>query len=71
MQEDKLKDEQAKDNSVKAFVMPSFDSPLNWKEDFKHENGNYTCKCYQCDRYFIGHKRRPMCKECSDKYDAS
>ncbi len=52
-------------------VMPSFDSPLNWKEDFKHENGNYTCKCYQCDRYFIGHKRRPMCKECSDKYDAS
>ena len=62
MQEDKLKDEQAKDNSVKAFVMPSFDSPRNWKEDYPHENGNYLCKCYQCNEHFYGHKRRPLCR---------
>ena len=45
-------------------VMPSFDSPKNWTEDYKHENGNYICNCYKCKEYFYGHKRRPLCKEC-------
>jgi hypothetical protein len=58
-------------SSTKPHVMPSFSSPRNWTEDYKHENGNYLCKCCQCDEYFYGHKRRPLCKECSDKYDAS
>ena len=46
-------------------VMPSFDSPKNWTEDYKHENGNYTCKCSKCKEYFYGYKRRTLCKECS------
>jgi len=58
-------------SSTKPHVMPSFSSPRNWTEDYKYENGNYLCKCCQCDEYFYGHKRRPLCKECSDKYDAS
>ena len=45
-------------------VMPSFDSPKNWTEDYKHENGNYICRCSKCKEYFYGHKRRPLCKEC-------
>ena len=52
-------------------VMLRFDDKRNWVEDYKHENGKYLCMCYQCNRKFYGHKRRVMCKECSDKYDAS
>jgi len=69
-----MKEERKESSLNKAsnnVIVPDFNSPLNWKEDFKHENGNYTCICYQCKRNFIGHKRRPLCKECSDKYDAS
>ena len=40
------------------------DSPKNWVEDYKHENGNYICRCSKCKEYFYGHKRRPLCKEC-------
>jgi len=51
-------------NGVLPFVMPSFDSPKNWTEDYMYENGNYLCKCSKCKEYFYGHKRRPLCKEC-------
>lgn len=40
---------------------------VNWKEDAKHENGNYQCICYICGRTFIGHKRRVVCKRCDLK----
>lgn len=38
----------------------------NWAEDSKHENGNYECLCVYCKQSFIGHKRRVVCKACSD-----
>lgn len=36
----------------------------NWTEDFSHENGKYINKCTICSHYFIGHKRRVICKKC-------
>jgi len=36
----------------------------NWPEDFSHENGNYTNTCCCCKLYFVGHKRRPVCRVC-------
>lgn len=38
----------------------------NWTEDFSHENGEYECKCCKCGHSFIGHKRRVLCKSCSN-----
>jgi len=37
----------------------------SWPEDSSHENGNYSCRCYHCDRMFTGHKRRACCKVCA------
>lgn len=37
----------------------------SWQEDFGHENGNYNCICYLCDKIFIGYKRRIICKVCA------
>jgi len=42
-------------------------SPKNWKEDYEHENGNYMCHCRLCKQSFLGHKRRVMCKECTER----
>lgn len=56
---------------VRFSPLPKLDSPRNWTEDYPHENGMYLNKCFQCEKYFFGHKRRPMCKECVEKYDAS
>lgn len=42
-------------------------NPKNWQSDFSHENGNYFCKCVECGKDFIGHKRRVVCKVCDDK----
>lgn len=39
-------------------------SPRDWTEDAGHENGNYQCKCTDCGEFFIGHKRRVVCKMC-------
>jgi len=36
----------------------------NWPEDYTHENGNYVNKCCRCENYFIGYKRRVVCKLC-------
>ena len=41
-------------------------SPRDWSEDFKHENGNYQNKCVNCEKWFIGHKRRIVCKVCDN-----
>lgn len=38
----------------------------NWTEDASHENGNYENLCLECDQSFIGHKRRVICKACSN-----
>lgn len=38
----------------------------NWIEDATHENGNYECSCVECGQSFIGHKRRVLCKLCSN-----
>ena len=44
------------------------DDPLgDWPEDFPHENGNYMCRCIQCGKNFMGHKRRCVCKTCNQK----
>lgn len=40
----------------------------NWTEDFSHENGNYHCRCCICNNYFIGHKRRVVCKKCAEPH---
>ena len=45
-------------------IMPNIDSPKNWTEDYKHENGNYLNNCTKCKENFLGHKRRFICKEC-------
>lgn len=38
----------------------------DFPEDFKHENGNYYCKCSYCYQEFRGHKRRVVCKQCTE-----
>lgn len=65
MEEDKLKNEKAKDNIVKPFVMRSLHSEGDWTEDFSHENGNYMNACINCKNEFIGHKRRVVCRVCA------
>lgn len=39
----------------------------DWPEDFAHENGNYSCICADCGESFTGHKRRLICKVCSQE----
>lgn len=36
----------------------------DWLEDKLHENGSYLNVCLTCRRYFKGHKRRVVCREC-------
>ena len=38
----------------------------NWPEDYNRENGNYQNKCVGCSEHFIGHKRRVVCRVCSE-----
>ena len=37
----------------------------SWHEDKEQENGNYSCECVQCQRQFVGHKRRHICRMCA------
>ena len=37
----------------------------DWVEDFKYENGQYQCDCIYCNKIFIGHKRKNICKKCA------
>jgi hypothetical protein len=39
----------------------------DYKEDFSHENGNYSNICLKCKNEFMGHKRRVICKTCLNK----
>ncbi len=43
----------------------------DWSEDFKHENGQYSNKCLQCGVFFIGYKRRTLCKKCHMEFRTS
>lgn len=43
------------------------DSEHSWKEDYPDENGKHHHTCQQCGAQFIGHKRRMICKVCSDR----
>lgn len=43
------------------------DDARNWPEDFPHENGNYQRECVDCHQFFIGHKRRCVCKVCHER----
>lgn len=47
-------------------LAPARCSAKDWPEDFSDENGNYQCQCIYCAGYFVGHKRRFMCKECAN-----
>ncbi len=40
--------------------------PQDWPEDHSHENGDYQNECVYCERQFLGHKRRVVCKLCSE-----
>lgn len=51
---------------MKNPLLPDRNSPKNWPEDFPHENGNYVRVCCLCKDYFMGHKRRVVCKVCQD-----
>ena len=42
----------------------------DWAEDFDHENGCYSCLCSICKQEFTGHKRRVVCKGCSQHIPA-
>lgn len=60
-------------DDMRVNLFPSFSSFFgpptdhDWPEDFKHENGNYICKCSICGVDFRGHKRRLICKKCCYK----
>lgn len=41
------------------------ESERSWKEDYDHENGQYVNRCHVCELYFVGHKRRVICKSCA------
>jgi hypothetical protein len=54
------------DNECPPFYLLTDDKDgRNWTEDFEDENGQYINKCVQCGHYFLGHKRRVVCKKCS------
>lgn len=38
-----------------------------WPEDLNHENGVYYCDCCVCGRQFQGHKRRVLCRVCTNE----
>lgn len=48
----------------KEVLLPEFNSPRNWTEDYELENGKYICHCIRCNKSFFGYKRRLICKEC-------
>jgi len=70
MKYEKLNKTQAEQCNIHN-VMPRFDSPKNWTEDYELENGNYICRCSLCKEYFYGYKRRVICKECAKEYNVN
>ena len=59
----RVPDKGEKPNGEPAIPLPS---DRDWKEDFSHENGNYVNKCIECGNRFMGHKRRVICRSCSE-----
>lgn len=51
--------------TLDGFYIPTDDIEGDWPEDFQHENGCYQCRCCNCEKYFIGYKRRVQCKKCA------
>ena len=41
-------------------------TPYDWPDDSHLENGKYTCRCLDCGRFFVGHKRRLQCRVCAE-----
>ena len=39
-------------NIDKAILLPEFDSPKNWTEDYSDRHNQYVCKCYLCKECF-------------------
>jgi len=37
----------------------------SWPEDYELDNGRYFNTCCNCERLFLGHKRRIECKACA------
>lgn len=50
--------------SLHSWLRPSVG---DWPEDFPGENGNYQNRCSYCQKMFIGHKRRIVCKACFEE----
>lgn len=50
-----------------AAILNDMLTPKDWPDDAMHENGRYSCHCCNCGASFLGHKRRVMCRECSEK----
>jgi Zn finger protein HypA/HybF involved in hydrogenase expression len=46
-------------------ILDAMNSSKSYQEDFTHENGQYVCKCIECEEIFIGNKHRCICKECA------
>ena len=41
------------------------DTLRDWPEDAADaDNGQYQCRCVECEQPFVGHKRRTHCKLC-------
>lgn len=45
-------------------MIESIDDAKCWTEDYPHDNGMYTNRCFKCWNLFVGHKRRRICKVC-------
>jgi uncharacterized small protein (DUF1192 family) len=65
----KIQDDQVASNTEAPVIKNPFsDDPRgDWVQDFDHENGQYTCRCLDCDNRFMGHKRRIICRMCSNE----
>ena len=45
-------------------IPPRQSTSRDWPEDYPLENGNYNCTCSVCNKPFMGHKRRLVCRSC-------
>lgn len=53
-------------NTDQRYWMSRKITDRDWTEDFDHENGCYSSICMTCEAPFFGHKRRFVCKRCSN-----
>lgn len=50
---------------IVRMVLDRAPDETDWREDWNHENGAYKCRCIGCGVLFIGHKRRIVCRKCT------